>query len=384
MARAQGPATAPATAPSTAATTATTSPSNTVTEVDLAADAKAMAEAALRRYGSGYTARIDAARHIVYVSAGDAATLARVMDMLGPYADAQRQYLFPQPLPWNMLVVLPTLADYRKDQPAGMAKATGYYQLSTRTLQSISLSDILLHEFTHGLHHADQARAGQRHPIWLTEGLAMLFQGTRWRDRAWLEPVLEPLVTLVQEKLREKKAHPLAELLTMDAATFQADDKLCYAQVRYVMFYLHHLGKLKTFYEAYKAGYANDRSGAAAMVAVLGKPLPEIEADWQAWVLAQTPPWTPANPPHTNLGVRMEAAEGGVKITGFVRGSAAERGGVLKEGDILVSVAGQATPAAADLTAAVQACKPGEIVDIEVIRDGRMVTVRQMLGAVRP
>jgi PDZ domain len=337
-----------------------------------------------RRYGAGYTAKIDAARHIVYVSAGDAATLARVMDMLGPYADAQRQYLFPQPLPWNMLVVLPTLADYRKDQPPGMPKAMGYYQLSTRTLQSISLSDILLHEFTHGLHHADQTRAGQRHPIWLTEGLATFYQGTRWRDRAWLEPVLDPGVALVQEKLRQKKAHPLAELLTITPAAFLADEKLCYAESRYLVFYLHNMGKLKTFYEAYKADYAKDPSGAAAMVAVLGKPLPEIEADWQAWVLAQKPPWTPANPPHTNLGVRMEAAENGVRITGFVRGSAAERGGVLKEGDIVLSVAGQATPAATDLTAAVQACKPGEIVDVEVIRDGKMATVRQMLGAVRP
>jgi S1-C subfamily serine protease len=47
-------------------------------------------------------------------------------------------------------------------------------------------------------------------------------------------------------------------------------------------------------------------------------------------------------------------------------------------------VDGQATPTAPDLTAAVQACKPGTTVEIEVVRGGEIVVVKQLLEATRP
>jgi hypothetical protein len=278
-----------------------------------------------------------------------------------------------------MTVVLPTAADYRKS--VRWSKASGMYQGATRTLESISVSDVLLHEFTHGLHHADQVMAGQRHAVWVVEGLASLFQRSTSRD---LKITVQPGGDLgpFQETLRQGKAPALADLVAMGPAAFMEKAEACYPTARYLCFYLYRLDKLEAFYEAYKAGYAADRTGAAALEQVLGKPLAEIEKDWQAWVLAQEPPWTPARPPKAHLGVRMEAAEAGVRVTGFLRGSMAERAGALKIDDVILSVAGQATPAPQDLTAAVQSCRPGETVEIEILRRGERTTVRQMLGHV--
>jgi hypothetical protein len=347
----------------------------------LAVEAKALAEACQNRYGPGYVVRTDSERHIVYVSALDPKTLDHVVALLGTYAEEERRLLFPMPLPWNMTVVLPTVSDYRKSMP--QAKTPGYYRQATRTLESVSLSDVLLHEFTHGLHHGDQVAAGQRHPPWLTEGLACLFQSSRIRDGR-LEFLPGRDLAVAQEAVRNRKAHALGLLFAMNHEAFMADAELCYAEAHCLLLHLHRLGKLREFYDGYKAGYAADPSGGAALAKTLGKNLGEIEADWHAWLLRQEPPWAPAHPQRPILGVRMEAAGEGVRVTGFLRGSAAERGGQIKVGDIVISVAGQSTATPKDLTAAVQTCRPGETVDVEMIRGDQVTTVKQLLGLMPP
>jgi uncharacterized damage-inducible protein DinB len=353
-------------------------PTSAAGEPALAAEAKAIAEMWKKRLGPGYETRTDAARHIVFVSALDRRTFDYAVQRLAACLDAQRTCLFPEPLAWNLTVVLPTVADYRTLTPS--QKALGHYNPATRTLVSLRLSDVLFHEFTHALHHNDQMSAGQRHPAWMIEGLAMLFQDSEVRDGR-IEPRPGLGLETVQAAVREGKVGRLAALAEMRAESFASDAEAAYAHVRFVMLYLHEQGKLRAFYEAYKAGYLADRSGMAALEKVLGKPIEEVEKNWRAWVLALEPPWRPGRAPDAHLGVRMEAEEGGVRVGGFVRGSAAQRAGQLKVGDLIVSVGGRPTPAPRDLTAAVQACQPGETVEIEVIRKGQATIVMQLLGA---
>ena len=349
-------------------------------EPDLAAEAKALAEAAQKHFGSAYVTRIDYGRHLVYVSAADARTFDRVVATLSEYADAQRLLLFPQPFEWNVTVVLPTLTDYRgAGVPAGVA---GYYDLATRTLTSLSASNTLIHEFTHALQHSDEVRSGQRHAVWIQEGLATLFQRLQVR-KGQIEVLPDASLAGVQESVRQKTCRSLAALCAMERPAFAADAKACYPHARYVMLYLLRQGKLREFYAAYKAGYASDPTGARTLETVLGKPLDQVDAGWREWVLGQEPPWTPARPPKAHLGIRMEQAGEGVRVAAFLRDSVAEQGGALKVGDVILSVAGQATPTPRDLTAAVQACGPGEVAEIEIIRAQRVMVVTQALGAVR-
>lgn len=347
---------------------------------DLAAEAKALAELNRRKFGEGYTTRIDNRRHLVYVSAIDPGAFDRVVGMLGPYADAQRSLLFPAPFRWNVTIILPTLRDYRKSRPP--AEVSGYYQPATRTLTSMSLSDVLVHEFTHALHHSDQVQVDQRHPVWISEGLATLFQRSRVRAGK-IELLPDAGLAVLQESVRQNRVPSLAALCAMDREAFSLDAEACYPHARYVMLYLHRNGKLREFYETYKSHYASDLMGVKALEATLGKPLGEIESDWCRWVLELEPPWKPARPPKTHLGIRMRRVPEGVQVDTFLPGSVAERAKVLQVNDIIISVAGNATPTAQKLAEAVGSCNPGEIVDIEIIRDGRTQVVRHVLGAVR-
>ena len=351
----------------------------TTQKKDLKAEGEKLAQAWTDRLGKGYITRIDSRRRIVFVSAVDKKALTRVTQLLGAYHDMQRKMLFPEPLRWNVTVILPTLKDYRKLVPH--AKAHGIYSARNRTLISISFSSVLVHEFTHALHHNDQVAVNQKHPIWLKEGLATLFQsaGFNLKKGEWKIPV-DAGLEVVQKALKEKKAHSLHKLCSMKPKAFMQDAELCYRQVRYVMLYLHRQGKLQQFYKAYKAGYASDQTGVKALEETLGNPLKKIEADWKKWLLAQKPPWRPAHKYRAHLGVRMKQIPAGVKIVGFVRNSSAKRAGLLKVGDIIISLAGQTVQAPNALTAAVRSCKPGQIIEIEVIRKGRTTVIKHLLG----
>ena len=208
-ARAEAPATWPA----------PTRPAHPPVPQDLAADARGLAAACLERLGAGYKVLHDPQRHIVYVSGLDETTVRFVTGLLTAHADAHRRMLFPEPLRWNIAVILPTVADYRRLSP--MPKATGFYHHPSRTLLSISLSGVLLHEFTHALHHNDQAAAGQFHAVWVAEGLATLFQTARVEDGR-LEVKADPDVAVLKDALADedpaRHPPPLAELVAMTGA----------------------------------------------------------------------------------------------------------------------------------------------------------------------
>jgi len=347
---------------------------------DLAADARRMAEVFRRRFGPGYTVTVDRRNRLVYVSALDAATFAHVRATLSRYAAALQRLLFPEPLLWNVAVVLPTVRDYRAAGPP--PGALGVYQPATRTLMSLSTSDVLVHEFVHALHHSDQVRAGQRHAAWVVEGLATLIQGSRPTAEG-LEFLVGPDVVELQAAVRAGSLPPLADLLRAGMEAFRTEATRWYPYARYVMLMLARRGKLGEFYRTYKAGYTNDPSGRTALEQVLGAPTAQIEAAWRRWILALKPPWRPAHPIVAHLGIRMRPADEGVLVDGFLPGSAAARAGVLRVGDVILSVAGRATPTPADLGPAVRACRPGETVEIEILRQGRRTVVRHVLGAVR-
>jgi len=350
------------------------------TSRELAVEAGKLAESLKKKFGDGYVTRVDNQRHLVYVSALDAKMLNQAVALLGGLVDAHQRCLFPRALSANVTVVLPTLSDYRAMKPP--EKVLGFYRSSTRTLVSISLSTVMFHELTHALHHNDQVLSNQRHPVWISEGLATLFQSVRVSDGC-LEPRLDSSLKLLQDGVREKAVGPLATLCKMDRHAFMADADRHYAQARHVMLYLSKQRKLREFYDVYKAGYGDDPHGVTALEKVLGKPVNMIDAEWRQWVLAQKPPWQPAKAARAHLGVRMQKTGEGVRVTGCLPGSSAARAGLIKPGDVIISVAGRLTPDAAGLKAAVQSCRPGETVEIEVIREGKTLTVKHLLGAAR-
>ena len=82
---------------------------------------------------------------------------------------------------------------------------------------------------------------------------------------------------------------------------------------------------------------------------------------------------------HAYMGIRIEDATGGAKITQAVKGGPAAKAG-LQAGDVITSFDGTPITSADDITAAVSGAKSGEKVQVTVKRDGATKHVSVTLG----
>jgi len=161
----------------------------------------------------------------------------------------------------------------------------GYYKPDKRTLvMNIGTGGgTLVHELTHALAAFDFP--GQ--PDWFNEGLASLYEQSRFLGAGnklrivgrtnWRLPKL-------QETIAAGKLQPLNELMTM--RDFRGPQMgLNYAQARYFCQYLQEQGKLEDFYRAFRNNRLKDPHGVEAAKKVLGeKAWKTIDADYQEWV----------------------------------------------------------------------------------------------------
>lgn len=342
----------------------------------LQAEATKIAREQLQRFGKGYTASIDPSRRLIFVSALDDKHLRRTVGMLAGYADALRKELFNRRAQWNITIVLPTADDYKPLAPR--ADASGFYRPADHTLISVDRGRVLLHEFTHALHHADAAP--QMHPIWIAEGLAALYENCNFGPTS-IDAQVDWRLPLLQEAIRTKKAIPLHRLLKMDRKPFLARADLCYAQARYLMLYLQQRNLLRQWYQAYKAGYEDDATGRKAIESQLKKNLFAIESDWHKWVGLLKAPWGEGRAGRGRLGLRVQSHSQGVKVMGFIPGSTAEKAGRIQIGDVITKFNGHRTGNPGEFVGAVQAAGANQTVKVELLRHGRRMTVMQTLGA---
>jgi serine protease Do len=79
------------------------------------------------------------------------------------------------------------------------------------------------------------------------------------------------------------------------------------------------------------------------------------------------------------LGVTTEKTDQGAKIESVSDGSGAEKAG-LKSGDIITGINKSVVTSPDDLVSAISKQKPGDIVDVDYIRDGKKVKCKATLG----
>ena len=340
--------------------------------------AQGLARTQLRRLGSGYVAKIDCRRRLIFITALDDKHFKQTAAVLAAFSDAYRSTLPGSRLPSYLTIVLPTAGDYKKLTPR--ASITGFYSPAERTLISVDRGRVLLHEFTHALHHGDMIAADQVHKIWVMEGLATLFEASQISPTG-LCPRTDSRLLALQKAIRQKDAIPLKRLFGMSQAEFSRRAELCYAQARYVMLYLHQRGLLRRWYQTYRSTFAADPTGAEAFEKVLGKRTCLVEDDWKKWASKLELPWGELRSSQARLGLKMQRASKGVKVVGFVPGGAAERAGRIKVGDIIRSFNGRKVANCAELVGAIRAAGAMQTVTIELIRGGRPLTIRQPLGA---
>ncbi len=331
----------------------------------------------LDEFGDAYTAKTDLNRRLVYISALDKEHLSQMRELLERFTDAQRKTLLSEPAPWIITVILPTVEDYKPLAPR--KEVTGFYRPTDRTLTAIDRGRVLLHEFTHALHHADAAAAGQRHPIWIWEGLATLFEAADIETDG-LRPRTDLRLTTLQRAIRKENLIDLEDFTQTDVKDFMERTQLCYAQARYLMLYLYQRGKLQKWYRLYKRGYDNDKTGKKALEEALGEDIDDIQKDWVAWAKELKLPLGETRTTQARLGAMVKNHSKGVKVVGLIKSSPAARAGRLKVGDVITSLNNHDTPNIGKYLGAIQAAAANQTITIKLIRNGRKKTIRQPLG----
>ncbi len=340
-------------------------------------DPKAIIAARLEQFGEGYVGRYDAERRIVYVSALDDDHFRETARLLAACTDAQRKTLLAAPLPWRLTVILPTADDYAPLAPAEDVR--GFYEPAERTLISVDRGRVLIHEFTHALHHAEMAAARQRHAPWVCEGIATLFEHCEIADGE-LAPLVGRRLIALRHTIRRDELIPLAELVTLTGEQFTDEGRRTYPEARYLLLYLHEQGKLAEWYTAYKDGFEDDPTGRRALQAVLKKPLGQIEDDWLEWIDGLELPWGEAGSDEGRLGLRFKAHRRGAEVIEVLDGGAAQRAGRIEVGDVITEFNGVEIANPAVLAAAIREAGAMQTVTVTVRRGGRKVTLRQPLG----
>lgn len=328
-----------------------------------------------------YQVFVDEERNFIYLHTKTAERLEVARKELDEFARLQWRDLFRNRITQPMHIVLLT----QEDGPAMLERGIGgYFNPQTNQLicgdipgMTLNRANVVVHEFTHALHFADQAARGQPHPIWLIEGLGSLFESSVVVDDRLLPRHSARLAT-VQAAVRRGQALPWRRIMQLSHSSFMEVADLAYAQSRYMLFYMWEKGLLKRFYDEYTqtSSFQGDRTALESFEIAFGRPIDEVERDWKAWVLKQQVPPIPF------IGVRTEAAEGGCRIAQVVAGSGAEAAG-LEVGDLLTSASGMPLRAPDDLLEVLGAHDVGQTVEFELRRGDETLKVGVKLGGRR-
>ncbi|HEU4731313.1 MAG TPA: hypothetical protein VFT22_25640 [Kofleriaceae bacterium] len=138
----------------------------------------------------------------------------------------------------------------------------------------------LVHEVVHPYVEANFPAA----PAWFNEGLASLYERPSEKHGHIIGLPNWRLPNLKKE-IKDDTLPPIARLLGTTRDEFYNAPFDGYAFARYLLLYLQEHGKLTEFYGKFVAD-TGDRTGKAALEAVLGETLDRFEPTWRRWVLA--------------------------------------------------------------------------------------------------
>jgi tetratricopeptide (TPR) repeat protein len=346
--------------------------------------AQAVMDTLKKQFGDDYIYELDEADKLVFASATDQPTLDALRQGLVRQAHSQWDQLFEHKPDQYIAVVVPTPRDHRRLMP--MPGVEGYYRHDARMLIVKGLGFVTTHEFTHALHAADLDPLGQEHPIWLVEGLAVLFEHVEYVTGSDGKEVLTPLdnarLKHLQAMGRQNRLMPLEKLLKMEQRELLSEQETAmmgYAEAGSVMHYLYDQKLLRKFYETFKAEYDKDNTGKAALEKTLGKPLAQIEKDWKEWMLKRLAPAMEPKDDMPSLGMRFGSANDGMLVQTVVRGGPAMRAGV-RVGDVIIAVDDIDTRDELAFTPVIAQHKAGDIVTFRLRRNHNYLEMRMVLG----
>jgi hypothetical protein len=344
-------------------------------------------------HGSPYVTSKDEALRLVYISAFDPVLFQRAQeeakrltkwwtDQVAPPtpsipaaldtpASSPRHPATPPPpqAPW-VLVVFPTRPDFRAwaDQRFGdlADRVGGEYSHDQKQLVAMDLGSTWRHEFWHVLHWRDMDARGQRHPLWVMEGLCSLVEDVDAGPDGRMVPRPSWRTNMAKRIARAGALTPWEVLFAADRARFVGSRPLAsYAQARAVFLFLADRGRLRDWYAAYVATCAEDPTGAAAMVRVFGQPLKATEKEFRAWLreLPEAAAEIGRGPANLPFDVGPGAGDGPTvdidPLDALRPGGGTPAAAGLRAGDVITSVNGRDVRDLYDLARALADFEPG-------------------------
>ncbi|MBI2921386.1 MAG: hypothetical protein HYY18_09915 [Planctomycetes bacterium] len=141
-------------------------------------------------------------------------------------------------------------------------------------------SGTLVHEMTHALMEPDFPKC----PCWFSEGFASLFEQSS-TSTGKIRGLENWRLPLLQRAIGDGSVPTWEKLCGYVGRDFYGDGSgLRYAAARYLCFYLQEKGLLEAYYEKFRDGVADDAGGYKTLVALLDKPVEEVEKEWREWV----------------------------------------------------------------------------------------------------
>ncbi len=287
-------------------------------------------------HGDRYRYEHDAAHGLWYATTLSETSHARMRLMLDQLADHLASAYFGEMPRQEVLIAVLREADASKYLSNEAVR--GMYEHGSRRLVTRDTGGSLQHEFVHLMHFAFMERSGQRHPIWMQEGLASLYEDYD-RDAAGkftFRPNMRH--NFARKQVKSGTAQSWRSLFAMSAKTFMDDAERLYPEVRSIFEFLAREKKCETFFAEYILTYDLDASGVTALERAFHEPLNTIEQHWRKWVIARGTIDDTVQRGDAALGVQTEDTGDGARIVRFLKGSAAEAAG-LRVGDVIIEVA---------------------------------------------
>lgn len=360
----------------------------------LAARRDANVQSVLEFFDRSYRVERDDRLRLVYVSAvseSSAAVARREITRLGDWASKEVfAGLLDKPEsdrdPW-VVVVLPTREDFRKwvisrhgqGAVTGMSSIGGEYDHDAKILVAQDLGSSLRHEFFHVLHWRSCMRLGQRHAMWVQEGICSLVEDyTAAGDSITIDPSWR--TNIVKRLERVGQLTSIADLCRMQPSRFMGTRVLAsYARARASFLFLWQRGLLRQWYENYTTGFEQDPTGLAAWEKTLGMPVKQIDLSFRGWVrsLDMVPEQIVSG--MASLGVEVESGEAdGLIVSAVLNLKPGSLGGPLRVGDVITDIDGKSTRDIAELVRVLGSYSPGDSVEVGV-RRGRLTRTEKVV-----
>lgn len=330
----------------------------------------------------------DDVRRLIFISSLEPVADGEMKSALRAQADHQIEALFGEAQPDTIVVAIPSLGDAPKylDSPSTPDGPTqgGVYDHGERALISRDIGASLRHEYTHALHWGHMDRLRQRHPTWIQEGLAALYESYDITESGRVKFRPNERHNIAWDALNRDAAPSLTRLFSMSNDEFidPAGVLVHYAMARSVFEHLASQRKVEDFYKAYIAGYEEDSSGRLALESAWGKPMDKVEDGWRSWVKRRGALDDTVGSGDASLGVAGRDAGDGVSVLSVAAGSAAERAG-LQAGDVIVQVGPRTVRSQLELQLDMARRKVGERVEVRFRRGDSYSTVSVTLAPLR-